>query len=88
MAPSYRQIDFWVRRGLLNPENPEPGSGNRRRFSDAELRVAELIGTLRTAGLELATAARIARQLENDGGRTELAPGLVLSLADGERGVA
>jgi DNA-binding transcriptional MerR regulator len=30
---TYRQLDHWVRKGYLHPENPEPGSGSVRRFS-------------------------------------------------------
>jgi DNA-binding transcriptional MerR regulator len=85
---SYRQMDHWTRLGLLHPQNPAPGSGHRRIWPEDELRVARVIAALRVAGVELPTAHRIARQLEQGGGRTELAPGLVLSLADGERGAA
>lgn len=77
LAPglTYRQLDYWTRRGLLHPENgPTPGSGRRRRWSVNELAVALRIGTLRLEGYELEAAARKARaeinqQLRRIGGR-------------------
>jgi DNA-binding transcriptional MerR regulator len=40
---TYRQIDYWCRKGLI-PGHTEPvGSGGRRRFSEEDLRRARLI---------------------------------------------
>lgn len=77
-VPTYRQLDYWTRRGwLAADERRKAGSGHPRHWSDAELRVAEQIASLRSAGFELPTAARVARQLCEEG-RAELAPGMVL----------
>jgi DNA-binding transcriptional MerR regulator len=64
LAPglTYRQLDYWTRLGLLYPDNgPTPGSGHSRQWSDTELAVARRIGQYRLQGLELAAAARRAR---------------------------
>jgi len=33
---SYKQIDHWSRCGYIHPQNPDPGSGIRRSYSDME----------------------------------------------------
>lgn len=63
---TYRQLDYWAKRGFLRPgrENPDKpsGTGNFRDWPAEELRVAEDIGRLRRAGLALPAAERKARQ--------------------------
>lgn len=54
-------MDYWTRRGWLRPVTAARGPGLPRRWADEELAVAELMGRLRAAGLELETAARVAR---------------------------
>ena len=73
---TYRQIDYWVRRGLLHPddmpvdsggnERPErdakvPGSGMTRRWSTDEAAVCERMVRLVHGGLTITAAERIAR---------------------------
>lgn len=60
---TYRQLDHWVRRGYLRPDQPAPGSGNAREWSGDELRVAQLMACLKGAGFAPAAAADYARQL-------------------------
>ena len=59
---SYRQLDYWTRRGFLCPEQTEPGSGRSRRWSLAELDVAERMAALVSAGLTPEAAVRAARR--------------------------
>jgi MerR-like DNA binding protein len=72
---SYRQLDYWVRRGYLRPGNVGAGSGSTRVWSKDELRVASLMARLVQAGLPPATASMVAR---SRGARFELAPGVVV----------
>lgn len=74
---TYRQLDYWTRCGYLEPDgNATPGSGHRRSWSADEIRVAAMIGQLRLAGIELATAARVARELRGYAGLAELSKGV------------
>jgi hypothetical protein len=83
MSPSYRQLDHWTRRGWLRPDNGcTPGSGRPRRWSDAELRVADIISRLRLAGIEMETAVRVARHSGvSVPYEVTLAPGIVISVS-------
>lgn len=67
---SYRQLDYWARLGYLVPRQARPGTGINREWPAEEVRVAELIGRLRAAGLSLDAAATVAR------GQSEIAPGV------------
>lgn len=58
---SYRQLDWWVRLGLLKPLHLG-GSGNAREWTRAELDVARLMGHLTRAGMKPALAERLARE--------------------------
>lgn len=35
---TYRQLDYWIRRGIVVIECDAKGSGSQRRFNDAEVR--------------------------------------------------
>lgn len=56
-----RRLDFWTTRGYLRADIPSPGSGRARTWSDAEVRVAELMVQLTGAGITAEAAARLAR---------------------------
>lgn len=62
---SYRQVDYWTRAGVLVPvfENPGSGGGNRRPFSEDELRVARVLARLRSVGAGLEVLIVVASQL-------------------------
>jgi hypothetical protein len=59
---TYRQLDYWTRRGYLRAANPWPGSGHRRRWPAREQRVCALIVRLLDVGIDLHLAVRIARE--------------------------
>lgn len=66
---SYRQVDYWTRRGVLNPAHEIMGSGTHRRWSDLETRVAVVAATLHRYGLGLdviAVAAEHMREWSED----------------------
>lgn len=68
---TYRQLDYWCRKGWLRPDEANTGSGTRRTFPPDELRVAALMAVLtREAGLRPDRAEMFARQgwLDLDGG--------------------
>ena len=67
---TYRQLDWWVRLGLLKPLHIG-GSGINREWTRAELDVARLMGRLVAAGMKPALAERLARER-----RSEIAPGV------------
>jgi transposase-like protein len=60
LGVSYRQLDYWCRRGYLRPITPG-GSGNPRRWPEAELEVARRMATLVRSGYQAAAAAQLAR---------------------------
>lgn len=58
---TYRQIDWWIRRGYLLPDNPNPGSGAARIWTNDELGVLRRMALLVKAGLSPEIAAKAAR---------------------------
>lgn len=60
---SYRQLDSWTRQGLVQSlGDPQPGSGNRRRWSAEEVSVVAAMHVLvNEAGLTPEAASRAAR---------------------------
>lgn len=75
---SYRQLDFWVRRGYLKPHNATPGSGYSREWTTDEAAVATTMGRLVIAGFTPELAHRVARARQ---ARLELAPGVFVEVA-------
>ena len=67
---SYRQRAYWVRRGLLRPVEPRPGSGNTRQWSEEERQTAQIMARLVDAGLTPQAASKVAH------GQLLLAPGV------------
>jgi DNA-binding transcriptional MerR regulator len=59
---TYRQLDHWIRRGHLHPDNATAGSGIAREWSNDELAVAVRMARLVKAGLSPEHAARAARE--------------------------
>lgn len=74
---SYRQLDFWVRRGYLKPHNATPGSGYSRQWTPDEAAVATMMGRLVIAGFSPELAHRVARARRD---RMELAPGVFVEV--------
>jgi DNA-binding transcriptional MerR regulator len=61
---SLRQLDTWTTKGLICTEGSKnPGSGQERRWSEYELRIAALMVRLRKVGFELPSAAVYARMV-------------------------
>lgn len=50
---SFRQIDYWARTGVIEPDTPATGSGSHRRFTGAQVRDIAMIGRLRELGVGL-----------------------------------
>lgn len=48
---SYKQVEHWVRVGYLHIADARPGSGTKRQWSPAEVRVAEVFAALVHAGV-------------------------------------
>lgn len=78
---TYRQIDYWCRQDYLRPLEATPGSGYARVWPAVERDVALLIIRLQAVGVELATAAQIARSLADSGtNRADLGGGVFISI--------
>lgn len=78
-ALTYRQLDYWCRRGYLKAEGH--GSGTRREWPPTEVAVAGLMAVLTRVGLEVATAAEVARlMVEQELGIVDLGEGVHLIL--------
>lgn len=60
---SYRQLDYWCRRGLVWPAQPARGSGSQRRFDDEDLAVIGALNTLAAMGCEGNRLDRAARSI-------------------------
>lgn len=78
---SKKQRDYWIMRGWLKvPLDPRTG---RRAWTATEIRVALVMARLTGAGLDLATAARVARSTVVRGRpQHRLAGGLVLTVTE------
>lgn len=61
---SYRQLDYWVRAGWLQPDNAKPGCGYYRSWPAAEIQAAERMAHLVAAGLPYRLAAAVAHGQE------------------------
>ena len=63
---SYRQIDYWTRRGVLRPELAANGSGSHRGWSEAEAWFALLVCRLHDDyGMHLEILGRVGRQVRD-----------------------
>jgi hypothetical protein len=58
---SYRQLDFWCRRGYVGSQNDGEGHGSQRRWSPEEVAVVSRMVALVKAGLDPSVAAVAAR---------------------------
>lgn len=64
---TYRQLDYWIRLGLVAPTARGTGSGIARDIPQAEVRVLRLMVDLVAEGLTPSRAAQVARHLIADG---------------------
>jgi hypothetical protein len=64
---SYRRYDWWVRAGYIRVPEVHPGSGFPRQITEHEVAVLRLMGVLVGTGVTPALAARLARDLWEDG---------------------
>lgn len=62
---SYRQVDYWLRIGMIRTADGRdcPGSGGQRVFSERELRVVQVCATLMELGCRTTTCAIAAAHL-------------------------
>lgn len=47
---SYRQLDYWIRNGVVDPEQPADGCGTARRFAPCQVRALRLGAELNRLG--------------------------------------
>lgn len=57
---TYRQLDYWTKRGLIPLPDQHPGSGSARSYPPDAVRVAVIMAALIRAGFTLKAAHRIA----------------------------
>lgn len=81
---TYRQLDYWVRKGWLRPARKANGSGSRRGWTRRELDVAVVMCRLVDAGLKVDIAAIAAREWAKPGWRSRrhvpIAPGITVTV--------
>lgn len=73
-GPTYRQLNVWVTRRLLNPGNAGRGIGYPLQWTNAEAAVAVRMARLTRAGLTPDVAEHVAR------GRCEIGPGITVTI--------
>jgi hypothetical protein len=71
---TYRQLDYWCRRGWLHPAGGG-GSGRQRIWPEAEIQAARTMRRLVEAGMTVTAAALVSR------GQYQLAPGIRVQVA-------
>jgi len=59
---TYRQLDYWCRKGYLRVLNPDPGSGARRLFPPGEYELLATMAQYVAAGVSPDAAAKAARR--------------------------
>ena len=74
---TYRQLDYWTRRGYLTAEQSHPGTGYRRCWPPSEIEVAGRMKRLIDGGMSVMAAVELARL---GAGRHEVAPGVVVEV--------
>lgn len=58
---TYRQLDYWIRSGYVDPKGDHnPGSGNRREFDDTEVEYVRTLALLAKTGMRIESAANLA----------------------------
>jgi DNA-binding transcriptional MerR regulator len=60
---TYRQLDYWIRTGLVRPSIGAKGSGTRRAFSYRDLVAVRAIAALKAAGVSLQAIRSVQRKL-------------------------
>jgi DNA-binding transcriptional MerR regulator len=77
---TYRQLDYWERKGYITA--PGGGSGVPREWDRTELAVATTMALLVQSGLQVAVAAKAAREIVDSGyPTTRIAPGITITVA-------
>jgi DNA-binding transcriptional MerR regulator len=79
---TYRQLDTWVRKGLVPGAVVTPGQGRHRVFSPEGERRVVTLGRLTRAGFTLAKAVEIAPRMEDDRGAHLLHDGITITWVD------
>jgi hypothetical protein len=74
LGVTYRQLDYWTRRGYLHLTTPTPGYGHPRTWPPGELAVAERMARAVRAGLTPHAAHKAAR------GTTDLGHGVTITI--------
>lgn len=77
---TYRQLDYWTRKGFLRSSNGEVGVGHRREWPASEARVGRLMVRLVRAGFKVPDAERIARVIYAGTDVHRLAPGVTITI--------
>lgn len=80
---SYRQLDHWARKGLVQPSLAQAeGSGSRRRYSYNDLVEFKIAKKMRDQGIDLRSIARAFDYLRNQLGSEVASANIVISGSD------
>lgn len=61
VGATFRQVDYWLRRGFIPAPNPTPGAGTPREWTRDLVRCAAVIAALVRAGFTPEAAGELAR---------------------------
>lgn len=64
---TFRQLDYWARLGVLNPEVGADGPGTQRLWSIQQVRIAALLGRLAARGATVPLAVVLAEVTAAEG---------------------
>lgn len=80
---TFRQIDYWARRGYLRPDQSSQGTGYPRRWPAVERSIAQLMARLIEGGISVDVAASTARRAIEQGlDEVTLADGITLTVRE------
>lgn len=79
---TYRNLDYWVRLGILGPMTEGYGSGVPRVWMQRDVECIAVVKTLRDAGVDLQATGRVGDYVRQHGvrGSYRLGPGIVIDL--------
>lgn len=69
---SYRQLDYWIRVGLVVPEREAAGSGSQRSFTAGHVPAVRACATLVQIGVDHEVIRQTVERIEREGPEGEL----------------
>lgn len=77
---SYRQLDYWVRKGYVKPFAMVAGSGTHREFTEEEVNIVRMAARLIRRGFTIPAALDTARAMPVGGGIIDIGEGVRVAI--------